>query len=256
MKKQIFLISLLLIMFATTVNFAYAQATPPEKGGRGFENGFNRNQNNQPAIMGEVKSINGNSITIESKGKPGPKNGGENASTTLYTVDGSSAKILKQGEESSLSEIVVGNMIVVNGTISGTSISATEIHIGESFNRDDIDIEGNGQPVIGGTIMSVNGNIVTVKTSKGDITYTVDISSAKIKKEGKDITANDIQTGDKVVIQGSINGNSVIASSVIDQTIPKESSNSNNSQQPFAKNGFMRRMFGGIGNFFQKLFGF
>jgi len=78
-------------------------------GGRGgFAGG------NHQGATGTVSAINGNTITLT--GKDGK----------TYTVDASSASV-KKVADSSVSNIAVGDTLMVNGTTSGTSITAKNI---------------------------------------------------------------------------------------------------------------------------------
>ena len=105
-------------------------------------------------------------------------------------------------------------------------------------------ITGNGQPVIAGTISAVSGDTLTV-TNKSNVTYTVDATNAKIVQGQTTIAVSNLAVGDSVVVQGTVNGNSVTASSVIDQKV----STTGTTTQP-------RGFFGMIGSFFSHIFGF
>ena len=115
-------------------------------------------------------------------------------------------------------------------------------------------INGNGEPVIGGNITAISGNSVTV-TTKTNIVYTIDASTAKIVKNGTTTAIANIATGDAVVVQGTVNGTSVTASSIIDQgaaMTPASSTMGMTTGTKASVGGF----FGKIGSFFQHLFGF
>lgn len=108
---------------------------------------------------------------------------------------------------------------------------------------------GNGQPVIGGKVTAVSGNIVTV-TNKSNVTYTIDATNATVTKAGiATATITNVAVGDSIVAQGAINGTSMTAASVLDQgTTPSVSG----SSQPEKRGGMMNS----IGGFFSHLFGF
>ena len=79
---------------------------------------------------------------------------------------------------------------MVQGTVSGTTVTATKINDGLMLNKQSGDNnngptspDGNGQPSIGGTVTAVNGNIVTI-TNPGNTSYTIDVTNAKITKAG------------------------------------------------------------------------
>jgi hypothetical protein len=68
-------------------------------------------------VMGLVTSVNGSTITVSGKDAM-------QSATTTYSVDASAAKIVKGSATSSVSSIVVGDRVMVEGTVSGTSVSA------------------------------------------------------------------------------------------------------------------------------------
>jgi hypothetical protein len=76
-----------------------------------------------PGVMGVVASINGTTLTVT--GRTG------DSATTTYTVDASSAMVLKSTSgkvaTSTLSAVVAGDKVMVEGTVSGTSITAKTI---------------------------------------------------------------------------------------------------------------------------------
>lgn len=73
--------------------------------------------------VGTVTEINGTTITISSRQGFGP-----NAANVTFTVDASHATVTESSHaSSSVSSIVVGNMIVVQGTKSGNTIIANTI---------------------------------------------------------------------------------------------------------------------------------
>jgi hypothetical protein len=102
-------------------------------------------------------------------------------------------------------------------------------------------LEGNGQPIVGGTVSAINGNTVTI-TNKSNASYTVDISNAKVTKNGNAAASSTIAVGDTILAQGTINGTTVTAVNIVDSA--------NASANVHA--GF----FGSIGSFFARLFGF
>lgn len=200
-----------------------------------------------PGVFGTVASVNGNTITVTSKGF------GQNATATTYTVDATNATVTKAGAASSVSAIAVGDTVMVQGTVSGTSVTATKINDGVMMmgkggaGAGMPAITGNGEPVVAGTVTAINGNSVTI-TNKSSVTYTIDVTSAKITKQGvTSPTISNVSVGDQVVVQGTVNGNAVTATTLVDQGAAGGTSNG----AP-AHTGFL----GAIGGFFSKLFGF
>ncbi len=221
------------------------------------EQGGNRGGMMRGGIFGTVTAVSGNTITISGK-----QGFGVNAATlTTFTVDATNAKIIKDGPADAptvvpVSSINVGDRIMVQGVVNGTNITATMIRDGKipmmrkggDKNPPVSPIAGDGNPVIAGTVTAVSGSTVTI-TNKSNVIFTVDATNAKIVKGPNTIAVSGIAVGDMVVVQGTINGNSVVATSVIDQAKPVASNDDGNK-------GEGRGFFGGIGAFFSRLFGF
>ena len=227
----------------------------PGGNGRGLGMGGDREGMMKPAIFGTVTAVSGNTSTVS--GKTGF---GKTASaTTTYSVDATNAKISKNNASSSISAIVVGDTVLVQGTITGTNVVATMIRDGVvpgprggmmGGKPDDGSttpvVVGNGQPVVAGNITAIGSSTITV-TNKSNVVYTVDVSTAKIVEGQNTIgTIANLKVGDNVLVQGAVNGTSISAYSVIDQTAPATGNN------PRPHPGF----FGGIGQFFMHMFGF
>ncbi len=230
----------------------------------GLTNGF------MPGVFGTVSAINGTTLTVTSKVRP-------NATTTspmVYTIDASNATVMKNGTSSSISSVATGDMVMVQGTVSGSNVTATMIRDGvgmtgrggfsfpgratSTATNATPPIQGNGEPVIGGSVTAINGSTLTV-TNASNVTYTIDVSNAKIVKNGVTSTVSAVATGDNVIVQGTVNGTSVVASSVIDQV--KTGGNGNgtpntalpaNASPTRINFGFL----GSIGSFFKRIFGF
>jgi hypothetical protein len=221
-----------------------------------------------PGVFGTVSSVSGNTLTVTQSMRP-------NASTTtptVYTVDATNAKVMKNGTSSTVSAIASGDTVMVQGTVTGTNVVATTIRDGVGgmmggrgipggkgmgFGRGAsssaalaAQIQGNGQPVVAGNVTGITGDTLTV-TNASNVTYTIDVTNAKIVKGATTTTASNIAIGDGVVVQGTVNGTSITAASVIDQGIAPAAGST--SASPAAHNlGF----FGSIGNFFKHIFGF
>lgn len=229
---------------------AFADTATPQGGQPGGWGGRGHMMGRGPGVFGTVASISGTSITVTSKGF------GQSATETTYTVDASNATVTKDGAASSVSAIAVGDTVGIQGTVSGTSVTATAIHDGvppkgaRPGDREELAVPGNGQPIVGGSVTGVSGNTLTVKTAQGDVTYTVDASGATVRKDNATSSVSAIVSGDRVIVQGTVNGTSVTASSVIDQgAAPASNGTGTESRGP---GGF----FGMIGGLFRHLFGF
>jgi hypothetical protein len=175
--------------------------------------------------------------------------------------------VTKAGVASTVSAEAVGDTVAVQGTVTGTNVVATTIRDGvmmrgkgavngNGSTNGNIGtgvaslVAGNGQPVVGGavTAISTDGLTLTI-ANKSNVIYTVGITSnTKFLQGSTTIAISSVKVGDQVVVQGTVNGNAVAASTVIDQTKPAGTTTTN----PGKHVGF----FGGIGNFFAHLFGF
>ena len=237
-----------------------------------------------PGVFGTVSAVNGTTLTVTSKARPMPMAAAgagatKTPSATVYTVDASNAQVLKSGVTSTVSSIATGDTVMVQGTVSGTNVAATMIRDGvmgmmrgpgfggfggrpssTTPGSSTPPIQGNGEPVVGGNVTAVSGNTLTV-TNTSNVTYAIDVTNAKIVKNGTTTTVSVVATGDNVIVQGTVNGTSVTASSVIDQGSGNSNQGSNvggtvPSGAPQHGGGFGAGFFGAIGGFFKHLFGF
>jgi len=222
--------------------------------------------------MGTVTAINGTGLTIT-----GRQGFGTSSPSVTYAIDASGATVIKAGTTSTVASIAVSDVVEVQGTVNGTNVIATIIRDGlnglpgqkkgSPHTTTTLPIKGDGKPVIAGTVSAVNGTSLTVNTNSG-LNYTVDGSDARIiKGQTTPITVSDIQTGDTVIVQGSVNGTTIIATSIFDQSenhktdlvTPTANPNSNGANAPASNPGAGHKVLGFIGQlggFFKHLFGF
>lgn len=116
-----------LILFATTPGMTFAQS-------QNLNDSYGAIGNDQisqgtrparaPGVFGTVTAIDGSSITVQSRGF------GQNAQQTTYAIDASSATITKNNATASLSNIAVGDTVMIQGTITGTNVAAATIRDG------------------------------------------------------------------------------------------------------------------------------
>ena len=227
----------------------------------GTRAGMMNRGNMKPGVYGTVSAISGNTITVTGK-----QGFGASATATTFTVDATNAKITKNNVAGTISSIVVGDTIMAQGTLTGTNLVATTIRdgqIGKGTREGQTDktapvspITGNGQPIVAGTVASISGSTLTI-TNKSNVSYTIDATNAKIVRGQDTITISGVAVGDMIVAQGTVNGNAVIASSVIDQT---KLAGSTTTTGGTADGGTAEQshsgFFAGIGSFFAHLFGF
>jgi hypothetical protein len=222
-----------------------------------------------PGIAGTVTAINGTSLTVSSRGFMGREATTTPATTITYTVDASNATVMKNNATSTVSAIAVNDTVFVQGTITGTNVVATKVFDGRvpgnmiphgtnpggprmpvGSTTPQFQFQGNGQPIVGGTVSVISGNTITI-TNSGSTTYTVDATNAKIEKRGiATSTISNISTGDHLLVQGAVNGTAITATTIIDQPIMVTTTASTTPKGP------ARSVLGSIGSFFTHLFGF
>lgn len=172
------------------------------------------------AATGEVISINGKTITIKN-----------NRTGISYAVDATSAafekiSVVANGNKTSspptptvitIADVKVGDHLMVAGTVSGTNVAATKVtvgQVGQGFGR------GGMRGAVGesGTVAAINGNTITL-TGKDGITYTVNASSASVKKVTT-IAVGDIAVGDTLMVSGEKSGTTITAKNIMDGQMP------------------------------------
>ncbi len=281
------------LLLAGGVAFAASGSSGPWGGEAWHRPWANGNDATHPAqIFGTVTAVNGTTLTIESPNRGfGPRS--ENAATaaptsTSYTVNAANASVVKGGASSTIASVNVGDKVLARGTISGTTVTATAIYdgvLGPNMNpggpmwraNDEGTstwdrwngsstwpsrptgtalalLQGNGEPIVGGTVTAVNNGMFTI-TNAGKVTYSIDAEQATVVKDNATSSYAAIAVNDRVIVQGTVNGTSVTASSVIDQG-PVPSAATATSTFTRGPMGGIGGFFGGIGLFFRHLFGF
>lgn len=134
---------------------------------------------------------------------------------TTYTVDVSGAKVMMGRDGAapaagSVSDIKVGDTVGVRGTVSGTSVSATEVMDGLMRGGP----HGGRGPGVHGTVSAINGTTLTITNDDGT-SYAVDASNASVSKM-VDLTVSDIKVGDTVGVTGKVSGTEVTAQHIMD----------------------------------------
>lgn len=196
-----------------------------------------------PGTVGKVTAVNGTTLTITSQPDPRTK------TTKTFTVDATNATVMKSTGTSSISAITVGSMVLVEGTVSGSTITATNIRVSdERFEHGEFaGIKSNGQPIIEGKITAITDTTITV-SSMNNVTYTVDASKAAIAKAGVQAAVmSNLSVGDMVIVQGAVTGSAVVAATIIDHPAQSGQGSDGENRGP----GF----FHAIGNFFSRIFG-
>lgn len=164
-------------------------------------------QQRAPHVGGTITAINGSTITIAS---------GLNLGGATYTIDASSAVVMKSGTTSTVSAFAVGDRIFAEGTINGTNVTATKIFDGMGGKGFGMQGKGRGgmRQGVMGTVTSVNGTTVTL-TGKDGKTYTVDAGTATVQKMTTESLSN-VMVGDTIGVHGTVSGTSVKATNIMD----------------------------------------
>jgi hypothetical protein len=267
---------------------AFAQTQPCGPNGFGgghFGAGMGQRAGGMPpGVFGTVASVSGETLTVTARMRPSASSTPSTSGAT-YTVDATNATIMKNGATSTISSVNVGDMVMVQGAVSGTNVAAKTIrdgisgamgrpsmyasstrgmqgNPGDAFGRKPTStkpvsgtppFQGNGEPVVAGSISAMSGTTLTV-TNASNITYTIDASGATFVKGGASSTIASAAVGDNVVVQGTVNGTAVTASAVIDQGAGNGGANGRPTSTP--PMGPKVNIFGAIGNFFKHIFGF
>lgn len=228
---------------------------------QGEQTNYGRRMMVRPVVTGTVTSVTGNLITLS--GHQGMAT--STATQTIFTIDATNARIVKNNATGTVATVLAGDTLSVQGTLSGTTIVATVIRDGNMMirgrgnvndnnegNRVQAQLQGNGQPVIAGIVSAINGTTLTI-TNKSNVVYTANISTAKVMTNNAVATTASVKIGDMVIIQGAVTGNSIVASTVIDNGVQKIA---NPSQQINQREEAPRGLFAGLSGFFSRLFGF
>lgn len=188
----------LVVAAGASLSFAnLSQAKNGNSNGAAMSRGFKMGQ----GVRGTVAGISGNTITVT----------GYNGTT--YAVDASSAQIEKiaSGAKTTItvSQIVVGDNVMVSGTVTGTNVAAKTIFVGNP-----LAMRANATT---GTVASINGNSLTL--TSGTTTYTVDASKSVLmisKQAGTPLANSGIQVGDSLVVHGTTTGTNISATLIRD----------------------------------------
>ncbi len=272
-RHSIVIGSALLASLALGASTAFADTAATSGQGIDSRGGMMR-MHRAPGVFGTVTAVSGTTITLTAKGF-GPNASG---SGSTYTVDASSATVEKDGAASTLASVLVGDTVMVEGSVSGTSVTATRIMNGRppmmegrghgrgegrgmrfgtsTENGMGIIPAGNGQPVVAGSVTSISGTNFAI-ANKAGASFTVDASSATVTKQGASSSVSAIAVGDTVIVQGTVQGSAIVANTVVDHGTPPAErvtaiTNADGTQATPRHRGF----FGMFGGFFGRFFGF
>jgi hypothetical protein len=217
-----------------------------------FERGMMPGARLGQGVSGKVTAINGMSITMESVFGKETKTYSVDAGKATFSKIGTPAPVgLSSGAglvrpspaSIAITDITIGDTVAVRGTVNGNSIVATSVTVMPGMGYGRGPENGFTNNAISGTVQAVNGSMLTVvvdrfpmgrrdadadgTAEKTQVTYVVDASSATVKKvvhssdpQAKPtetaIAVSDIAVGDKLRVEGTIDGTNVKADSIID----------------------------------------
>jgi len=223
-------ISIVVVGFFVVASAAYAQTATTTKGffSHGGHPPFSR------PIAGVVTAVNGSDLTVTV---------GEASSAvaaiTNYTVNASTAKILRSGTTTTLSSIQISDKVAVIGTVSGTNITAKLIidgilphttgppawkkggHAGSITGRS---FASSTRPFVrptafGSVSAITSGSSFTLaqRTKTGTTTMTIDTDSSTTFREGTTTASfSNLAVGNLVAVTGTTTStNQVLASKVM-----------------------------------------
>jgi hypothetical protein len=158
-------------------------------------------------VMGTVTAVKGDMITIKS------------TTGTTYTVDISDAVV----RSASNPAIAVNDNIYVQGVVDDNAIVATLVINGKT--KPAAPSEDDKRNAIVGTVTAKSGTTLTVLGKTGT-TYTVAAANASVWEKGNDNSSvSNIDVGDSVVVQGTVNGSAVTATRIHTVSFPSTSAN-------------------------------
>lgn len=181
-----------------------------------------KNQDFRPVVMGVVSARTGTMLTVTSK------------DGALYTIDAAQALITKSlGRESSVnsvSDIPLGETVVVAGVLSDTTVTATRViyGLGGALLKGGPGVVGDSiataasleapRPIAVGVVTTIAGTTITLESTDSG-TVTVDASDAMFLKTGDKATSiAGIAVGDTVSVEGVGTGAALSATKVVDTT--------------------------------------
>ncbi|MFA5087074.1 MAG: DUF5666 domain-containing protein [Candidatus Paceibacterota bacterium] len=190
MSKKALLASGLVIisLMVSATAFAATTYSTKEKENIGAHIGFIRNK--VPVVSGTVSAITGNNITLAAK------------DGSTYIIDATNSKITKNNNVTQLSNIAVGDTILVVGSLNGTNVVATDI-IDGVFKQAGL-FKSN---YFNGAIVSISGSSFTID-SKGCKQETANQavntdSKTTFTKNGQAASFSDLAIAQRVVVTGA-----------------------------------------------------
>lgn len=176
-----------------------AGGPPPQEGRMGHGMGMDFH-----GVAGQVTAIDGNTITLQSFR-------GETA--TIKAT--SSTKVRKEGADAKLSDLKVGDRVMVEGEQGKDGVwTATVVRSGRGggprgggMGGPQMKPEDNGKTFIAGTVTKIDGVRLTVKKPDGvEQVIEVDDDTSFRNDRRESVTLADVKVGDFVRGQGAVKG--------------------------------------------------
>jgi hypothetical protein len=111
--------------------------------------------------------------------------------------------------------ILVGSMSALALLISVPCLAATATSTYNRANHTRISARANMAPTVTGSATGISGNTIYLTGTNGT-NYTIDATSAKIRKAGAIIVVSSILSGDSLSVRGTLSGTNVVATSIMD----------------------------------------
>jgi hypothetical protein len=168
-----------------------------------------------PGVFGTISAIDGSTITVRDQ---------SGSTTTVVTT---SSTTVTKSVTASVSDIAVGDRVMVDGGGSSSSITATSVHDngaatntsggptgGPGGNAGPPGGAGNGS-FVSGTVTAVSGSSFTVTDASGN-KVTVTTSSATTVTKDETTSVSSLAVGDTVMVQGATSNGTVTATEIHD----------------------------------------
>ena len=177
-------------------------------------------------VAGRITAIDGSTITISSPGpKPKDSDAASKPEMTTFTVATSASTSVSKVTDGVVGDLSKGDTIVVDGVDSNGTIAAKRIHQTD-IERPDGPPAGKakgqeqnggqtprpGRPTIG-TITTVSGSTITVKTLTGATVKVTTASDTKVSVIEKS-SISELAKGDTSRVKGTVSGAKVAATAI------------------------------------------
>jgi len=130
----------------------------------------------------------------------------------IVSAQTSGTAAVDTASQASVAAATTGTSVTVDAPEAG-DVADTAVDTPETGDSADVHQQG---PHMDGNVTAVNGTTITVteEAKEGGAVYTVDARSATVMKNGAAAQLSNIAVGDKVFIDGTANGNSIVATGI------------------------------------------